>query len=59
MALHDAIKRAIDAYSSRKKWRAMMQRDMGLDYSWETSARKYVELYEKAMAKSRSFVMAK
>ena len=51
-ALHDAIKRAIEAYKDKKKWKDLMARDMGLDYSWNASAKKYVELYEKALDKS-------
>ncbi len=50
-ALHDAIKRAIEAYNDKKKWRALMLHDMGLDYSWNASAKQYVELYEKALDK--------
>lgn len=52
-ALHDAIKRAVDAYKDRKKWQALMQKVMGLDYSWNASAKKYVELYKKALDKAR------
>jgi starch synthase len=50
-ALHDAIKRAIETYQDKKKWRALMLHDMGLDYSWNSSAKQYVELYEKALEK--------
>jgi len=50
-ALHDTIKKAIEAYKDKKKWKGLMVRDMGLDYSWNASAKKYVELYEKASDK--------
>jgi len=50
-ALNDAIKRAIDAYKDKRKWKDLMVRDMGLDYSWTASAKKYIELYEKASDK--------
>lgn len=50
-ALHDAIRRAIGAYRDRSKWQKMMLYDMGLDYSWNASAKEYVELYEKALDK--------
>jgi starch synthase len=50
-ALLDAIKRAVDAYKDRNKWQALAVHDMGLDYSWNASAKKYVELYEKAVEK--------
>ena len=50
-ALLDAIKRAVEAFKDRKKWQALAVHDMGLDYSWDASAKKYVELYEKAVEK--------
>jgi starch synthase len=50
-ALHDAIKRAVAAYNNKKEWKRLVVNDMGLDYSWNASARKYVELYEKALDK--------
>jgi len=54
-ALHGAIKRAIEAYMDKRKWKDLMVHDMKLDYSWNASAKQYVELYENAMDK----VMAK
>ncbi|MFH1709988.1 MAG: glycogen synthase GlgA [bacterium] len=50
-ALDDAIKRAIEAYNNKKKWKALVLRDMKLDYSWDASAKQYVDLYEKALDK--------
>jgi len=47
-ALNDAIKRAVAAFSDRKKWKDLMVKVMRLDYSWNASAKKYVELYKKA-----------
>ena len=48
-ALHDAIKRAIEAFNDAKRWKSIVLRDMGLDFSWDSSAKKYVELYGKAV----------
>ncbi len=50
-ALLDAIRRAVEAYKDKKKWKALAVHDMGLDYSWNASAKKYIELYEKAGSK--------
>ena len=50
-ALNGAIKRAIEAYKDKKKWQTLMVKVMGLDYSWNASAKKYVDLFKKAMAK--------
>ena len=57
-ALHDAISRAIEAYKDRKKWTALMQKVMKLDYSWDYSAKKYIDLYKKAFDRSRKYAMA-
>jgi starch synthase len=48
--LIETIKKSVAAYNDKKKWEALVERAMKIDYSWEGSARKYVELYEKAKA---------
>ncbi len=58
-ALHDAIKRAIAAYNDKNRWRGIMVRDMALDYSWDSSAKKYVELYRKALDKVQRLAAVK
>ncbi len=45
--LVDAIKRALKAYSNREKWLEIVRRGMSLDFSWDASAKKYIELYRK------------
>jgi len=50
-ALHDAIKRAITAYNNKKRWASLIRSVMILDYSWNASAKKYVDLYRKALEK--------
>jgi starch synthase len=47
----NAIKFALEVYRDKEIWRNMMVRAMRQDFSWEKSAREYVELYLKAMAK--------
>ncbi len=46
-ALLDAIKRAISTYARRSEWRTIVERGMKLDFSWNASAKKYIELYRK------------
>lgn len=46
-----AVKRALDAYQDREKWKKLMLSGMHKDFSWEASARKYVQLYNKALDK--------
>jgi len=41
-----AIKRGISAYSKRDGWSALIKKIMKLNFSWEESARKYINLYK-------------
>ncbi len=45
--LLDTIHRALLVYAQRDLWRALMLNGMRADYSWNTSARHYVELYQR------------
>ena len=48
-ALLAAVKRAVETYRHKDTWRTLMERGMRADFSWGVSARKYVELYHKAL----------
>lgn len=57
-ALREAISRAQRIYQTFKKsdsklWRQMMNQAMQEDFSWERSAQKYLELYERAIAEKQ------
>jgi len=39
------VKRALGAYATTTSWRKIVKNGMSKDFSWETSARKYVQLY--------------
>jgi starch synthase len=58
-ALDNAITRALNAYNNAKRWKAMVVKDMGLDYSWDVSAKKYLSLYQKAVDRVHSLVGAR
>jgi starch synthase len=45
------IKRALQIFSEKKLWQKIQLTGMKQDYSWLQSARKYLDLYEKAMMK--------
>jgi len=45
------VARALAAYADRPRWDAIVRRGMARDFSWEASARAYVELYGKALRK--------
>ena len=44
-AFWDAIKRAREIFRDRDLWTKLMQRAMARDFSWETAARRYEDLY--------------
>jgi starch synthase len=45
-----AIRRALEAFRNTTAWRKIMKNAMAKDYSWESSAKKYVQLY-RSLAK--------
>jgi len=46
-----ALDQALSAYKDRKGWTRLMKNGMAKDFSWDRSARQYVELYQRAMQK--------
>ncbi len=44
-ALAEAIRRALAAFTDRRRWRGLQRRGMALDHSWGASARRYAEVY--------------
>jgi len=50
-AMLDAIRRALGIYADEKKWQALIKKCMSEDFSWERSAREYIQLYKKAIEK--------
>jgi starch synthase len=48
-ALLDAVTRAVETFENKRKWNTIVKRCMEMDFSWKSSASKYMELYEKAM----------
>jgi starch synthase len=53
MALYTALVRAIEHYRARPAWHQLVLRAMSADHSWAISARRYVELYRRALTISR------
>jgi starch synthase len=45
------IKTAIKDFKAKTKWQQLMLRGMKCNFSWSESAKKYIELYEKAKSK--------
>lgn len=50
-ALFSTIKKAIEIYRDFSQWNRLIINAMSEDFSWDRSAREYVELYKKAKAK--------
>ena len=46
MALSAAIKSAFKVFADREKWQTIQRAGMSQDFSWENSAKKYLELYQ-------------
>lgn len=46
-----AIQRAVAAYKDQALWRKLMRTGMAKDFSWEASAKKYIQLYRSLARK--------
>jgi starch synthase len=49
ISLIAAIERAISVFDSKENWIKLVQRIMALDFSWRSSAHKYVTVYREAI----------
>lgn len=49
--LFGTIRRAVDLYKDKGTWRKLVLKAMKCDFSWEGSAKKYIELYKKIKSK--------
>jgi starch synthase len=47
----EALYRALVAYTDPPRWERIVRNGMTRDFSWSRSARSYLELYEKAIAR--------
>ncbi len=48
-ALAEALRRALAAYTNKRRWQAIQRHGMRQDFSWEKSARGYTALYRKLL----------
>ena len=53
-ALFKSVERAVNTFANKKVWNKIQQNGMKLDFSWEKSAEKYLELYKLAKEKRAS-----
>jgi starch synthase len=54
-ALYTSLLRAIDLFQYKDAWRQVQERGMKMDFSWQTSAEKYMALYEHLMDRKRGY----
>jgi starch synthase len=52
-AFWDAIQRAVAVFARPARWRRLMSNAMAMDFSWKSSARQYLALYEEVVAERR------
>ena len=50
------VELAVEAGKHQAAWQALMRKNMALDFSWDTVAPKYLELYQRARDKRRSLL---
>jgi len=44
----NTVKKAFNAYKDKDKWSRLLLNAMNSDFSWDSSAKEYLSLYEKA-----------
>jgi starch synthase len=49
LSLASAINSAIKVYAKREEWQSLQRAGMAQDFSWENSAKKYLELYQSIL----------
>jgi starch synthase len=52
IAFATALRDALSAYNKKEAWTRLMRTGMARDFSWDTSAKRYRELYRSLGAKA-------
>jgi starch synthase len=53
-SLGEALGRALVVFADRSSWRTLQRNGMAQDFSWERSARKYLDLYDRLIQQRRN-----
>ncbi len=48
----DAVRRALSLYSDKEEWARLVANAMNMDFSWNASAKKYLEMYDELLVVS-------
>ncbi len=49
-SFNGTLRRAIQTYPDRERWRKLQKAGMAQDFSWNRSARQYLDLYKKLIS---------
>jgi starch synthase len=52
--LYTTVKRSVETFPDKSTWHKIQMNGMKKEYSWETSAKEYLKLYQKAVEKRRN-----
>lgn len=52
-ALIQAVERGLEAFKDKKAWNGLMSNAMACDFSWDASAKKYVELFDRVLQSAK------
>lgn len=53
--LNGALVRALNLFKNNpERWKQLVQKDMNIDFSWETSSAEYEDLYLKSVARAKA-----
>jgi starch synthase len=52
-ALRETLRAAVALYRQPERWRRLVRNGMGCDFSWDRSAREYVDLYQRIASRRR------
>ena len=49
------MERVFNCYTRTPEvWKQLVQKDMAIDFSWDTSASQYEDIYQRAVARARA-----
>ncbi|MFC1512587.1 glycogen synthase, partial [bacterium] len=51
VSLIASLEQAVSLYKNKKKWGKLIKRAMASNFSWDKSAKEYIDIYKKARAK--------
>jgi starch synthase len=51
-----AVVRSLETYKDKKAWRGLIKRAMQMDFSWDHSANRYIDLYQRVLKFRQEFL---